>query len=536
MSDNDPGRTMRIDIHPDFLGESLARKRGAHASRSSGETSFILSPSDRRSDDYQKLRESIYDALLVTDAKGRIVDFNSRASVFFLCADAELHGKKITGLISGADASLLEAIHGNLAEHRHTLIEAHCVRRDESTFPAEIAVNKVELDDAEQLCFFVRDITVRKHAQAALEDAVRRLEVHDKARSDFVSNVSHELRTPLTSMIYAVANLLRGVAGPLPEKVKHYIEMLEGDCNRLLGTVSDILDLRRIEGGTLELRKTKVPFGRLVSRVASSLRAQMENKAVDLGEQGVGGSWFVDCDSQKMERVILNVVGNAVKFTPEGGTIDVLLEDDPARGEHVLLTVRDSGVGIPSDALERVMERYFTVGEQASGTGLGLAISKEIVELHGGQIRIESPPAGRDCGTAVLISMPRAPAPTVLVVDDDESVRNLLERQIGAEGYSVVAVSDGARAMEVLETDPPDVVVLDLLLPEIRGTDIILRIKADRGMGRLPVIAITAASLDGSTSNLLRRFSIAAMPKPWDEGELLGKIAESLLGSAALVG
>jgi len=530
MSDSDPGRTMRIDIHPDFLGESLARKR----KKGADETSFILSPTDQRSDDYRKLMESVYDALLVTDAKGRIVDFNSRATVFFLCADGELYGEKITGLISGAGSSLLEAIHGNLADHRHTLIEAHCVRRDDSTFPAEIAVNKMELDDGEQLCFLVRDITVRKQAQDALEKAVGRLEAHDKARSEFVSNVSHELRTPLTSMIYAVANLLRGVAGPLPEKVKRYIEMLEGDCNRLLGTVSDILDLRRIESGTLELKRARVPFGRLAFRIADSLRMQMENKGVELSGEGVDGSWFVDCDAHKMERVILNVIGNAVKFTPEGGRIDVIIEDDPEQDGQVRLTVRDSGIGIPVDAVERVMDRYFTVGEQASGTGLGLAISKEIVELHGGRIRIESPPRGRDHGTAVLIDLPLAPAPNVLVVDDDESVCDLLTRQIGGRGYSVVAVADGAQAMAALDEAPPDVLVLDLLLPEVRGTDIILRMKADRGMGRLPVIAITAASLDASTSKLLRRFAIAALPKPWDEEELLGKIAECLLGTAAL--
>lgn len=532
MSDSDPGRTMRIDIHPDFLGESLARKRRKGA----GETSFILPPPEARSGDYRKLRESVYDALLVTDAKGRIVDFNSRATVFFLCDDGALYGEKITGLISGADASLLESIHGNLADHRHTLIEAQCVRKDESTFPAEIAVNKMEQDGGEQLCFFVRDITVRKQAQAALETAVGRLEAHDEARSEFVSNVSHELRTPLTSMIYAVANLLRGVAGPLPEKVKRYIEMLEGDCNRLLGTVSDILDLRRIESDTLELKRSRVPFGRLVFRIAESLRGQMDNKGVDLAERGLDGSWFVNCDTHKLERVILNVIGNALKFTPEGGRIDVEIDGDPEQDGSVRLTVRDSGVGIPADSVDRVMDRYFTIGEQASGTGLGLAISKEIVELHGGRIRIESPPEGRRHGTAVLISLPVATAPNVLVVDDDENVRDLLTRQISEKGYRVVSVANGAEAIRVLEESAPDVLVLDLLLPEVRGTDIILRMKSDRGMGRLPVIAITAASLDASTSKLLRQFSIAALPKPWDEEELLRKIAECLLGMAALAG
>jgi len=524
---------MRINVHPDYLGEALEQKK-RETGRLTGDTSFLVIPREARTHEYSKLLESVYDAVIVTDLKGRIVDFNRRAVDFFLCDGEELFGRKVLDLISGADEDLLKSIGRNLEEHRYTLIEAHCVRRDDSMFPAEIAVNKIDLDQESQLCFFVRDITVRKKAQDALEEAVEKLEEHDRRRSQFVSNVSHELRTPLTSMIYAVANLLRGVAGDLSQGVRRYIELLDGDCRRLLGTVNDILDLRKVEAGSLELAKARIPLKRLVVRTAEALRVQAEQKQQGLSIDPGTRSWFVDCDAHKMERVILNVIGNAVKFTPEDGNIEVSLAEDPSDGGRVVVSVKDSGIGIPAGALPKVTQRYFTVGEQVSGTGLGLAISKEIVELHGGSIGIESPPPGRERGTEVSISLPVAEAPTVLVADDDESVVSLLASQIAGQGYGVMTASDGREALEKLEKESPDVVVLDLVLPEIHGTEIILKMKSDKALMRLPVIAVTGASMDRAKAGILSSFSIPALSKPWDEAELLDRVESALLGSAAL--
>ena len=186
-------------------------------------------------------------------------------------------------------------------------------------FPAEIAVNEIELANGGRLCFLVRDVSVRKIAQEALEDAVVRLEAHDRARTQFVSNVSHELRTPLTSMIYAISNMLRGVLGPVPDRIRGYLEMLYGDSKRLAMTVNDILDLSKVDNDSLSLTTTKVPFGLFVNRSVAALRVQAEQKGVSIEVSTDSGIWFVNCDPQKMERVILNVVGNAVKFTPTGG-------------------------------------------------------------------------------------------------------------------------------------------------------------------------------------------------------------------------
>ncbi|MFC1496993.1 ATP-binding protein [Verrucomicrobiota bacterium] len=535
---NDFSKTMRIDVHPDFLGEALQRRM--RKTESGGvvddeSAAMLRGVSEGSISDFDKLLQSIYDAVFITDSIGNIVDFNTRALDFFMVSHGRLSEMNIVDLISGADSALLTSIKKNLEDQRYTLIESYCVRYDESMFPSEIAVNRINLDGHARLCFFVRDISVRKRAQDALEEAVTHLEAHDRARSQFISNVSHELRTPLTSMIYAVANMLKGVVGPLPKEIRHYLEILNGDTKRLLATVNDILDLRKIEDKTLTLAKTRIPFSRLVRRTAESLRVQADQKMLAFNISIDNRRWFVHCDAQKMERVVLNIVGNAIKFTPDNGTVNVVVQDDPERRNHVLLTVQDDGIGIPPVAVNKVMERYFTVGEQSSGSGLGLAISKEIVELHGGAITIKSPPPAFVNGTIVSISMPTVDAPLILIADDEKAVLSLIEYQIKENGYRVVTAENGVEALKKIEENNPDAVILDMAMPQMSGTEVILKIKSDKNRRRMPIIVITGANVDRSKAEILRSFSIPALSKPWDESELLDRLAGAFLGRAALI-
>ncbi len=531
----DSAKTMRIDLH---LDEGEADDSTPVGSRKEGErggaTSFTQQArrdaSDVHASEYVRLLQSIYDAVLITDCHGGIVDYNHRALDFFRYRDAELRTMSVTKIIAGVDEQIMASIRRNLMERRYTLIEGNCVRRDQSTFPSEVAVNRLDFDPEGRLCFFVRDISVRKRAQEALEEAISRLEAHDRARSQFVSNVSHELRTPLTSMIYAVNNMLRGVVGTLSERQQHYLEMLQGDCQRLLGTVNDILDLRKLESQQLTLARTCVPFGRLVERSTESLRVQAEQKSLSLVIDVRKGCWFVDCDTQKIERVLLNVVGNAIKFTPGGGEVHVSLADDPERIGHVVLTVADTGIGIPPEALPRVTERYFTVGDQPSGSGLGLAISREIVELHDGHFEIVSPVPGTEGGAQVSISMSLAEAPSVLVADDDESVVKSLSAQIGACGFRVAAVGSGEEAYAAIKADPPDAIVLDLVLPDMDGTELIMRLKTEGPLARIPIIVITGAHINRAKAGILRNFGIPAVPKPWEADDLIEKVEGAFFG------
>jgi CheY-like chemotaxis protein len=298
--------------------------------------------------------------------------------------------------------------------------------------------------------------------------------------------------------------------------------------------VNDILDLRKIERKALRLVRARVPFAGLVRRGVEALRVQAESKALRLEMRAAGAGRFVDCDAHKMERVVLNIVGNSIKFTGEGGLIEVTVEDDPGRPGYARMSVRDTGIGIPPEALGRVTEMYFTVGEQASGSGLGLAISRQIVELHGGSIAIESPPAGHDKGTAVRVSLPVAAPPAVLVVEDREDVRGMLAAQVAARGYEVKTSGDGAEALDIIRREKPDAVLLDLVLPGLPGTDLILRMKADKDTARIPVIVVTGADVGEEKARILEGFSIPAMGKPWREEELIALLEGAVLGTGRL--
>jgi PAS domain S-box-containing protein len=518
-------RTMRIDIDPALLPPLPEPPRRVRR-RAAATPAFVARRRERvtRDTPYDKLLESVYDGVFITDRNGVIVDFNDRAVEFFLLDEDRLLGVPLIELISGADESLIETIHANLLHSRYTLIEARCRRADGTSFPAEIATNEVDLDQEGQLCFFVRDITLRRQALDALEAAVERLQAHDRARMEFVSNVSHELRTPLTSMIYAVGNMLRGVVGPLPEKAVRYLERLESDCRRLLATVNDILDLRQLENGTLTLAKSRTPLGQLVQTAMETLRVQADAKRQRLTVESSARECFALCDPQKLERVLINVIGNAVKFTPEEGTVTVRAMVDPSAPEQAIISVCDNGIGIPKDAIIKVTQRYFKVGDHPNGSGLGLSISREIVELHGGSLTIESPVPGTERGTAVYVRLPIAQPPTVLVVTGDLDASNDLRRMIESRGYGVVCATTGQEALIRCFGQPVDMLVLDLRLPDMDATELILQVRNDRRTQRLPAIALARETLSRPTTDILQRFGIPALPAPWREADILNRL------------
>ena len=463
---------------------------------------------------YDKLLASVYDAVLITDRQGPILDFNNRALEFFQIAESTMPGRCVIDFISGADASLLDRVNHNLESYRYTVVEAYCSRADGTTFPSEIAINPIELDAEGQLTFFIRDITERTRVQQDLKNAVERLEALDRARLEFVSNVSHELRTPLTSMIYAVKNMQRGVAGPLPEKAMQYLDRLYADCRRLLSTVNDILDLRQIENRTLTLTRSRIPLARLVEIGVESLRVQAEAKHIQLLMCKPEKSGFVLCDAHKLERVVLNLVGNAIKFTPDGGSITVTFEFGTADTPQIVVHVRDTGIGIPPEALDRIAVRYFKVGDQPIGSGLGLAISREIIELHGGKLLIESPVPGTDYGTQVSLILPLATPPRALVVSADEVLYERLTTFCREQGYPTSGLRDAHALMQGCRQNPPDILILDQALPDGLGLDQILQLRNDRRTVRLPMILVADDSLTRAQLDMLIALQIHRIPRP----------------------
>jgi len=376
-----------------------------------------------------------------------------------------------------------------------------------------------------------REVLERKAAEDKLRDLVKRTEEDNEARSRFVSNVSHELQTPLASMSYAIENLSKGVVGPLPARVKTYVDMLSEDVRRLTGTVNDILDLGRIEADRFALSRTKLPFARFVRQAVDSIRIQAETRGLRLStviDEGVG---FVDCDAQKMERVIFNVIGNSIKYTPEGGTIEVFVGREAGEPPDVVLDVTDDGIGIEPEHLPRVTERYFRAGEQVAGSGLGLSLCKEVIEMHGGGIEVLSPPRGREGGTRVRMRLPAVVSPRVLAVDDDAMVQALLQAELTEQGYDVIPCGSAVEAFEIIARDGrPDMLIVDLLMPVLDGVELIAKVKADRELRQVPTIVITGQEMGQTRREILEGFGVPALRKPWRRHELIQCIEEAAMG------
>jgi CheY-like chemotaxis protein len=271
----------------------------------------------------------------------------------------------------------------------------------------------------------------------------------------------------------------------------------------------------------------------LILRCIETFRPQTEAAQISITMVFDPGCLFIRCDAGMIQRVLHNILGNAVKFTPRDGTIRMEVAPDPEIGRFARITVTDTGIGIPPEAMPHITERYFKANNQAAGSGLGLAISKDIALLHGGKLTIMSPPGGQAHGTAVSISLPLAEPPTILIVDNDTAILALLRQHLTNQGYQIISAESGQEAILMAEAHRPALVLLDLILEDIHGTTVILTLKSSHTLSYTPIIAVTGATLDEATTDILARFTIPTVAKPWKIGELMDTIETALLGLTA---
>ena len=375
---------------------------------------------------FRGLMESAPDAMVIVGAHGRIVLINRQTEQLFGYDRDELLGQPVEILIP-------EQFRSRHAAHRTGFIddpkvrpmgaglELFGVRRDGTEFPVEISLSPMETDEARLVSAAVRDITERKRAEAIVLGALKRereltesLRELDRIKSDFVATVSHELRTPLTNIIGTTEMLAEGDFGELNAQQQRTVEVLDRNSHRLLDLVRDLLDLNQIESGGLGLQRRATDLGDLFERVQSQVVSLAANKRIVLRFEAAGELGSVVVDSRQVERALLNLVTNAIKFTPAEGSVTVRAE---RTGDRMQFVVADTGIGIPEHEQQHLFTRFFrssiATENAIPGTGLGLVIVKHIVEGHGGTIDIDSA-VGK--GTTVTVSLPLAPA--VEPVDD----------------------------------------------------------------------------------------------------------------------
>jgi|GEM_PF-1619564 len=363
----------------------------------------------------------------------------------------------------------------------------------------------------------------RRVAERTQELVQRNLELEAASRhkSEFLAKMSHELRTPLNSIIGFADLLTERLYGPLNERQAKYVANIRSSGKHLLQLINDILDLSKVEAGKMQLRPEEFSVAQAIAEVLGALREQADRKEVSLSSQVDSTVSSFVADPRKFKQILYNLVSNAIKFNGDQGK--VLVEARPAEGAGLEVSVADTGIGIPPEERDRIFKAFEQVdgslARRYQGSGLGLALTKELVELHGGSIAFTSK-VGR--GSTFVFTLPAAEMPSsqgagaplkVLIVDDDPGVVELLSGMLEPGGCRILKALGGQQAIERARQERPDLLLLDLMMPEVTGFDVVRHLKADAATKQIPILIVTAKDLTPEEERSLHRQVDAILQK-----------------------
>ncbi len=407
-------------------------------------------------------------------------------------------------------------------------------------------------------------------AKASLECANEELEQLDRLKNQFFANVSHELRTPLTLIIAPMETIF---ADPGLDRQRPQLEIVRRNAQRLLRLIDDVLDLSRLDVGGLKLVVGEVDLGQLAKEVVEKAAAAAEARAIELSFLTTTSDAHVVGDPHRLEMVLTNLVSNAIKYTPQGGTVSVRTE---RVADGVRITVQDSGQGVPEADLPKIFERFYRVESKTrreGGLGIGLALAKELVELHGGEISVVSEPGKGSCFSfsipsggehirqehiqekfstqkphplaasrqsvdeAPRLSEPaprrartvtrRSRKPTVLVVEDHRDLQTFIESILKDE-YALLFAEDGERGWELVQSEKPDLVLSDVMMPRKNGLELCHNIKSDPTLREIPVLLLTARTGTETEINAYDSGANDFIPKPFHPEVLRARVRAHL--------
>jgi len=348
----------------------------------------------------------------------------------------------------------------------------------------------------------------RRHLIVQLEQANAALVDANKHKSVFLANMSHELRTPLNAIIGFSELLTDAREGQFDDTTrKRFLTQILTSGKHLLGLINDILDLSKVEAGQMELRLQNVSVAETVDQVVKTVEPLVAKKSLKL-VSNTDGAGEVLADAGKLKQMLLNLVSNAIKFTPEGGTVTI---DARRVADAVEFSVADTGIGIAAADQRQIFQEFHQVdhgpGRKHEGTGLGLALTKRFALLHGGDVRVTS---RVNQGSIFTLTLPaRQPAahaaepvlepaknghgggPLVLVVEDDPAAAELLTRQLVDAGYRTQVARTGIDALDKARRLQPAAITLDIILPEVDGWEVITRLKSDEATSGIPIVVVS---------------------------------------------
>lgn len=463
--------------------------------------------------------ESTGDAIIGKSTDGRINSWNTAAQKLYGWTAAKIIGSPMDVFIP----SDKRAEFGRLFE---SVVRGHKVEQFETEHITS-AGNRI---DVSLTISPIKDASGRVVGVSTVSRDVSMKKEAERRVSEFYSMVSHELRTPLTSIRASLGLLEGGIAGALSKDAEQLVEIARMEADRLVRLINEILDLRKIEAGRLELRMQELNCSTLVSSVIQGMQVVADEAKISL-TYVESEPIKLRCDRDRITQVITNLVSNAIKFSEAGTTVCICVRQS-SRAGFVRFSIKDDGIGIAPEQQHKLFGKFQQVdssdARRQGGTGLGLAITKAIVEQHGGRVAVESdlgkgstfwfelPQYGlkstsfADCPAAGTV------AHTVLLVEDDQRLAMVLEKLLQAQGYLVAHAGTIAAATALLEEMRPDVILLDVLLPDGNGLDFMQSVWKRSETMDIPFVVLSAVGPNTYRSPLL----VDWVSKPFDDRRL----------------
>jgi PAS domain S-box-containing protein len=493
------------------------------------------------------------EGIVTFDEHGTVEGFNQAAEQIFGYRASEMTGAKVARLMDvperpdEPEAGLTDSIR-IVRKVIRTSGEVAGRRKDGSTFPMEVSFSEVPLGGRKLVTGIFRDITERKSAEEEirrmneelegrvrlrtleLEDAKAKLELAlegavqaSQSKDAFLASMSHELRTPLNAILGFAEMLMEnadeeGYAEIVPDLKKIHLA-----GKHLLDLINDILDLAKIESGTMKLDLTEFAPGELVEKVRTLAAPLAKQNGNELVFEAGGELGRMRADEKRVRQILLNLLSNACKFTDKGRITLRAARDQSEGGDWVVFTVSDTGIGMSGEQMQKLFQPFYQVDSSTTrkrgGTGLGLAITRNFCEMMGGSVRVDSEPGK---GSTFTVRLPAAVTPRkedaprpvpvsrefrvegrpvprpadglrelVLVIDDDANVRELVERFLRKEGLQVRTAATGEEGLRLAKELRPATITLDVMMPGIDGWALLAALKTDEATAEIPVIMLT---------------------------------------------
>lgn len=464
----------------------------------------------------QVIFDSAIDAIITLNPSGSIETVNTSAERMFGYASSDLIRRDISLLIdiaSDGDGEFLKRLGASQGALNRGLIRQMEARgRDGQTFPVDVALGAMELPTGTHVVAVVRDISERQRVE--------------QMKDEFVSTVSHELRTPLTSIAGSLGLLAGGAAGPLPEKATRLVQIAQSNSQRLVRLINDILDIEKIESGKLRLDLAPLDLRAVAARSIESVKGFADEYGVTLTLVD-GDTAPVRGDEDRLIQVVTNLLSNASKFSPVGGSVSITVDRETRLAR---LSVRDQGPGIPDAFRSSIFSKFAQADgsdtRAKGGTGLGLAISREIAERHGGRLWFESAPGE---GAVFHLDLPLAhtgstaapqsDGPRLLIVEDDPDAADVLREMLEQDGFTADVATTAREALEAAVAGGYSAALVDLNLPDVDGISLIRSLREHEPTRDLPVVVVSADI--GAGKGRARSLEVLDwLEKPFDQTRL----------------